>query len=552
MGVINISSNNIGAKITPKKKSPKLAFVAIIIVVLILAVFLTIKYIPGSTQKNSDNKSDNHNITVFFDESTPESIRTAVNELAQKYDWSITEKKEDSTLQISSEKFTKDTTDDSNKNPAFNLYQILVITKAWNNLLSTSNTITNISEKIDFDSNLLIEEPFSVPTDRSLDQQDQLHLVTLSELDNTRIAIPVNGHNFFDQDLWLQDSSKTYPMILNVKFSTRNPEIIKILRDNLPDNDSLTNLGYMIKLPQSSDFVSIIKTGTSVIGGPGWTLCEQRKGIQYPILEVKDTVSNADFTIISNEGSFVEGCTQSAGTTAFCGKPTYLQNMLDIGTDIVSLTGNHMADYGKTAFSNTLATYRNNNINYYAGGDNLEESWKPLYIETSAGIIAFLGYNNMGPSGVLSGNGLAGTAYFDVDEFTKSMDEASQNADIIWVDSQLWPEYGTTPTQEQIDHADQAIDLGADIVTGVSSHEIQGITYYNDKPVFYGLGNFLFDQMWSTETRQGIVLKVIIYDKEIRYIELMPTMMYDYCQPRFQEGEEKDTTIEYILGISDL
>jgi poly-gamma-glutamate synthesis protein (capsule biosynthesis protein) len=132
------------------------------------------------------------------------------------------------------------------------------------------------------------------------------------------------------------------------------------------------------------------------------------------------------------------------------------------------------------------------------------------------------------------------------------MKVASEKADIIWVDTHLWPEYGTSPTNDQQQYSREAVTLGADIVTGVSSHEIQGMTFINETPVFYGLGNFLFDQMWSDETRQGLVLEITLYDNAIRKIELLPTVMYEYCQPRFVEDNQKDTLLDYFFSISNL
>jgi poly-gamma-glutamate synthesis protein (capsule biosynthesis protein) len=126
-----------------------------------------------------------------------------------------------------------------------------------------------------------------------------------------------------------------------------------------------------------------------------------------------------------------------------------------------------------------------------------------------------------------------------------------EDTDIIWLDTHLWPEYGTTPTTEQITLTQEAVDNGVDFVTGVSSHEIQSITFYEDTPIFYGLGNFWFDQMWSQETRTGIALRVYVYEGKIRNIEILPTKVYNYCQPRFLTGDEKTEVLEYLVEISE-
>jgi poly-gamma-glutamate synthesis protein (capsule biosynthesis protein) len=210
-----------------------------------------------------------------------------------------------------------------------------------------------------------------------------------------------------------------------------------------------------------------------------------------------------------------------------------------------------MNDYGRDYFTDTLNFYSENDLLYFASGTNSTQAWTPLSIETEAGKITMIGYNRMGPDGVIATESLTGTAYYTQDDFLNSLGLVPEDTDILWLDTHLWPEYGTTPTTEQITLTQEAVDNGVDLVTGVSSHEIQSITFYEDTPIFYGLGNFWFDQMWSEETRTGITLRIYAYEGKIRNIEILPTKVYDYCQPRFLEGDEKQEVLEYLIEISE-
>jgi poly-gamma-glutamate synthesis protein (capsule biosynthesis protein) len=158
----------------------------------------------------------------------------------------------------------------------------------------------------------------------------------------------------------------------------------------------------------------------------------------------------------------------------------------------------------------------------------------------------------MGPDGVLATESLTGAAYYDQARLKQAIETAKTQSDYVWVDTQLWPEYGTTPGGDQVSVSQEAINYGADIVTGVSSHELQGAANYNGKLVFYGLGNFFFDQMLELESRQGIALRAYMYDGKVRSIEILPTMMFNNCQPRFLEGSEKERLLNYFLDISTL
>ena len=47
--------------------------------------------------------------------------------------------------------------------------------------------------------------------------------------------------------------------------------------------------------------------------------------------------------------------------------------------------------------------------------------------------------------------------------------------------------------------------MGVDLVLGAHSHVPGGIGDIDGTPVFYSLGNFIFDQNWSTETTEGVL-----------------------------------------------
>ena len=81
--------------------------------------------------------------------------------------------------------------------------------------------------------------------------------------------------------------------------------------------------------------------------------------------------------------------------------------------------------------------------------------------------------------------------------------------------------------------AHQLIDAGADIVHGHHPHILQSTEIYKNKPIFYSLGNFIFDQNWSSETSSSelVILKV---DKE-NILETIkkPYLIKFNSQPQF-------------------
>lgn len=75
---------------------------------------------------------------------------------------------------------------------------------------------------------------------------------------------------------------------------------------------------------------------------------------------------------------------------------------------------------------------------------------------------------------------------------------------------------------------------------------------YKGKLIFYNLGNFIFDQMWSEETREGIVAKIFIFDKKINRVELIPYKIFDYTQPRILIGDSGRYIIERMFSKSKI
>src|SRR5215211_4114753 len=78
-----------------------------------------------------------------------------------------------------------------------------------------------------------------------------------------------------------------------------------------------------------------------------------------------------------------------------------------------------------------------------------------------------------------------------------------------------------------------ALDAGADLVIGGHAHWPKGIEMYEGKPIFYGVGNFLFDQSWSEETSTGIFAEITLYGDRVIQIEPVPFILLDYAQPNF-------------------
>jgi poly-gamma-glutamate synthesis protein (capsule biosynthesis protein) len=100
---------------------------------------------------------------------------------------------------------------------------------------------------------------------------------------------------------------------------------------------------------------------------------------------------------------------------------------------------------------------------------------------------------------------------------------ARQVADVVIAMPHWGPEDVPTPNWSQRSLAQVAVEAGADLVVGNHTHVVQAIQNIQGVPVFYGLGNFVFDQTWARDHMQGVILRVSFVGQELLDYELIPT-----------------------------
>ena len=116
------------------------------------------------------------------------------------------------------------------------------------------------------------------------------------------------------------------------------------------------------------------------------------------------------------------------------------------------------------------------------------------------------------------------------EQIKQDIKKTKQQADIIVVSVHFGDEYQTTPSAMKQLLSRTEIDAGADLVIGHHPHVTQPVEQYKNGWIAYSLGNFIFDQDFSTETMQGLILKVLVEDKKIKEVISLQTII----NPSFQ------------------
>lgn len=130
---------------------------------------------------------------------------------------------------------------------------------------------------------------------------------------------------------------------------------------------------------------------------------------------------------------------------------------------------------------------------------------------------------------------------------------AKQAGSFIIVFAHWGNEYQKTHSSYQQKLAYAWIDQGADLIVGSHPHVVQDAEMHNGKPIFYSLGNFVFDQYFSESTQKGLVLAGAIKNNKLKLV-LIPININKNLQPEILRGKEKMAIIDRLkdnLGLAN-
>jgi poly-gamma-glutamate synthesis protein (capsule biosynthesis protein) len=301
-----------------------------------------------------------------------------------------------------------------------------------------------------------------------------------------------------------------------------------------------------------SKLATVVITGTTALTRATAFKMEQ-KGITYPGEEVRDIMRDADIAHVSNEVSFFSDCPPpdpNSGRLVFCSDPKNFGLLQDIGVDVIELTGNHFADYGRFAMEETLSMYKSNNLAYYGGGSNLQDSFQPALFDVHGNKIAFLGCNlpDMGNTDIATDD-RPGSAPCEMDYFTAKVAELKSQGYLVIFTYQWDEDYVPKPNAIQVEGFHRMVDAGAAIVSGSQAHFPKTMEFYNEAFIHYGLGNLFFDQMgnfdWMPEgIRREFLDRYVIYDNKLISVELITTLLEDFARPRIMTADERSAFLQ--------
>lgn len=247
--------------------------------------------------------------------------------------------------------------------------------------------------------------------------------------------------------------------------------------------------------------------------------------------------SRIDLTVANLEGPFAPTRIKTTKSIAFRFDPKYAAELANAGFDIVSLANNHSLDMGWKNVDFTHTTIDKAGLGHF--GDQLREGTEFTYVTSTAGTkIAFVGFNNT-------------DHVMDLKKVSHILADANSRASTTIVMMHWGTEYKHDSNQNQQTFAHYLIDQGASAVIGAHPHVVEEAELYQGKPIFYSLGNFVFDQYFATDTQEGLSLGLILQNNAVKSVYAFPIFAVN-SQVNLMAGQRRDDFYAWLNQQSRL
>lgn len=231
-------------------------------------------------------------------------------------------------------------------------------------------------------------------------------------------------------------------------------------------------------------------------------------GFEELFSSVDGIVANLEGPVTDFDSVSVGSAIGSRNNFLFTFSPEILPVLKKLGFVLLNLGNNHILNFGPEGLAQTYSYLENSEISYWGsvGGDTwLEDSF--ITYEENGITFLFVNYNQF--------------LWGDVDELLAEVTrkKAELQPDFVVVYTHWGTEYQTTASEYYQELARRFVAAGADMIIGSHPHVIQQSEVIDGAPVYYSLGNFVFDQYFEDVVRRGLLLKVTFL-KETHEIEV--------------------------------
>ena len=252
----------------------------------------------------------------------------------------------------------------------------------------------------------------------------------------------------------------------------------------------------VIKLENEKRPVTLLFAGDVLLSDHVLNAYDKAGGIQGVLDEgIRKQIRGADIFMVNQEFPFSSrGAAVADKQYTFRLPPSRVNLLKEMGIDVVTLANNHILDFGTDPLVDSGTTLDVAGIDYVGAGENLERAKKLLLRRVNGTTIGYLGASRvyMDASWAATAGRPGVFSTYDPRDLVAEIEAAREVCDYLVVYVHWGIERDTKPQEYQRTLAMNYIDAGADLVVGSHPHVLQGVEYYNGKPILYSLGKFVF------------------------------------------------------------
>lgn len=268
--------------------------------------------------------------------------------------------------------------------------------------------------------------------------------------------------------------------------------------------------------------------------------------------KVKQELTSADFTMGNNEFAYTtRGHRQEGKAYCFRADPKDAGWLHTLGIDMVSVANNHVFDYGEQGFLDTLDALEDAGIPYSGGGRNLSEASAVRYVVVGGRKIAIVSATEIERFYHFTqkaGKGKPGVLKTQQEEvWKKELKTAKDNSDYVIAYIHWGTEGKIYYGQDQTNIAELSVKAGADAVIGGHPHRLQGVTFIDNVPVAYSVGNFWF----STGKLYTAIAQIQIDDSGSLKLRMIPCIQEALKTSILTEKDQVKNFYHYLADVSE-
>ena len=328
--------------------------------------------------------------------------------------------------------------------------------------------------------------------------------------------------------------------------------ILKYLKKNVYYGKEIDAESDWVKQKQDNepsyeqDFVNLAFVGDIMLDRGVKSSVRKNFGGDYSdLFNNLEIIKHADIAFANLEGPASDKGKDMHNLYSFRMEPSVIPAIGGAGFDVISVANNHVGDWGRDAYSDTLDRLKENEILYAGGGKNITEAQNPVIVEKYGMKIGYLAFSDKGPDWMTANYNNPGLLLASDPNFDLIVQKASKQVDYLIVSFHFGEEYQKMHNVRQSYLAHSAIDDGAKIVIGAHPHVIEDFEVYKKGYIAYSLGNFIFDQKFSVDTMQGMLLEIKL-DKsgEMQVTKNIIKLNYSFQPDKIIKGKAEKIKFE--------